>query len=280
MTNKLKLLIATSLVAFVTTGCSTAPAPWAQSRGGGGTGSNGVTHSHNGIVHTHPLPSSGIHHSHKQGGGSGQANTNRGGGSNNQGGVAHSHDGVTHTHPLPASGLHHRHGNGGYGQGGSGSNNGRGGSYTDPYYDGYDNSRNGSGYYDDEFGRNSGSRYDDSYGGSRSSYDPYNRDYGNDYGRDRNADRSYGNDRGYDYGRSSGSSSSSDSDYSSSYSSSADDYDGGDYYTVQRKDTVFQVMRNTGAYWKDIIRLNNLKAPKYEIHPGQRLKLPKDRDHK
>ncbi len=47
----------------------------------------------------------------------------------------------------------------------------------------------------------------------------------------------------------------------------------GDVYTVKRGDTVFQVMRNTGVYWKDIIRLNNLQAPNYQINPGQRLRL-------
>ena len=50
-------------------------------------------------------------------------------------------------------------------------------------------------------------------------------------------------------------------------------YAGGDTYTVQKGDTVFQVMRNTGVYWKDIIRLNNLAAPNYPITPGQRLTL-------
>ena len=42
---------------------------------------------------------------------------------------------------------------------------------------------------------------------------------------------------------------------------------------VQKGDTVFQVMRNTGVYWKDIIRLNNLQAPNYSLIPGQRLRL-------
>ncbi len=49
---------------------------------------------------------------------------------------------------------------------------------------------------------------------------------------------------------------------------------GGDgSYLVQKGDTVFQVMRNSGVYWKDIIKLNNLQAPGYTIHPGQRLRL-------
>lgn len=50
-------------------------------------------------------------------------------------------------------------------------------------------------------------------------------------------------------------------------------YAGGDTYVVQRGDTVFQVMRATGVYWKDIIRLNNLQAPDYTITPGQVLRL-------
>ncbi|PID49421.1 MAG: hypothetical protein CR991_06665 [Proteobacteria bacterium] len=51
------------------------------------------------------------------------------------------------------------------------------------------------------------------------------------------------------------------------------DYTGGSTYTVKRGDTVFQVMRNTGVYWKDIIRINNLQAPNYQINPGQVLRL-------
>ena len=45
------------------------------------------------------------------------------------------------------------------------------------------------------------------------------------------------------------------------------------FYIVQPRDTVFEVMRKTGALWTDIIRLNNLKAPKYMIYPEQKLRL-------
>ena len=45
------------------------------------------------------------------------------------------------------------------------------------------------------------------------------------------------------------------------------------FYIVQPRDTVFEVMRKTDALWTDIIRLNNLKAPKYMIYPEQRLRL-------
>lgn len=72
------------------------------------------------------------------------------------------------------------------------------------------------------------------------------------------------------------SSSASSSSNSSSYSGSniaTGSYKKGDKnYTVQRKDTVFSVMRLTGVYWKEIIKMNNLTPP-YTISPGQSLRL-------
>ena len=47
----------------------------------------------------------------------------------------------------------------------------------------------------------------------------------------------------------------------------------GSSYTVKKGDTVFEVMRQTGVYWKDIISMNNLVAPAYTINPGQILRL-------
>jgi len=47
---------------------------------------------------------------------------------------------------------------------------------------------------------------------------------------------------------------------------------GGSTYRVKKGDTVFEIMRQTGVYWKDIISLNNLQAP-YNISPGQTLRL-------
>ena len=46
----------------------------------------------------------------------------------------------------------------------------------------------------------------------------------------------------------------------------------GSSYRVKKGDTVFEVMRQTGVYWKDIISMNNLTAP-YTISPGQTLRL-------
>ncbi|MEE9351049.1 MAG: LysM peptidoglycan-binding domain-containing protein [Thiotrichaceae bacterium] len=45
------------------------------------------------------------------------------------------------------------------------------------------------------------------------------------------------------------------------------------FYIVKPKDTVFAVMRKTGVHWQEIIKLNNLKAPKYTIFPGQNLRI-------
>ena len=44
-------------------------------------------------------------------------------------------------------------------------------------------------------------------------------------------------------------------------------------YTVKKGDTVFEIMRQTGVYWKDIIKMNNLVAPAYNINPGQKIRL-------
>lgn len=44
-------------------------------------------------------------------------------------------------------------------------------------------------------------------------------------------------------------------------------------YVVKKGDTVFEVMRQTGVYWKEIISMNNLQAPTYTIQPGQTLRL-------
>jgi len=47
---------------------------------------------------------------------------------------------------------------------------------------------------------------------------------------------------------------------------------GGSTYTVKKGDTVFEIMRQTGVYWKDIIRINDLQPP-YNINPGQIIRL-------
>lgn len=45
------------------------------------------------------------------------------------------------------------------------------------------------------------------------------------------------------------------------------------YYIVKKKDTLFEIMRQTGVNWKTIVKLNDLQAPKYRIYPGQQLRI-------
>lgn len=47
---------------------------------------------------------------------------------------------------------------------------------------------------------------------------------------------------------------------------------GSNTYIVKKGDTVFEIMRQTGVYWKDIISFNNLQPP-YNIHSGQTIRL-------
>lgn len=222
---------------------------------------------------------------------------------NNNGGVAHSHCGRVHSHLLPGQGLAHTHGNpacpagqasGGQqgsnqypGQGGQSGGQQQGNNSSYDYAYGNNNNNNSGNTYDytGQAG-NAGSNTDNggyyNYGGSGSST---NQNYydstqpkapANYYDNNSNTNYDYsspsssgGNSTGsydsYTGGNSSGS--------SSSGSFAPNNYSGGNSYTVKRGDTVFQVMRNTGVYWKDIIRLNDLQAPNYQINPGQVLRL-------
>lgn len=169
--------------------------------------------------------------------------------------VSHTHCGRTHSHALPAEGLAHHHGDGclagsggtapatntqnynyGYNQPPATTSYGYTAPATTPYYD-Y-SAGTGSNY-----NANAGTSYNTATSGSYY-----------DYVAPKTPVSTY---------RSPASSSASSTSVSS----------GDGFYTVQKGDTVFQVMRNTGVYWKDLIRLNNLEAPNYVINPGQRLRL-------
>jgi len=60
--------------------------------------------------------------------------------------------------------------------------------------------------------------------------------------------------------------------YSSSTTTTSSGGSGSSTYTVKKGDTVFEIMRQTGVYWKDIIRINGLTPP-YNINPGQIIRL-------
>lgn len=238
-----------------------------------GNNNGGVPHSHCGRVHSHALPPQGLAHTHgnpacpagSAGGAQQQpyVNPQRGnayqqqgqnnnaagydyayGGGNTSGNAASPYDSTGgNTYDSYNGNTGGGAANGGndsyYTYGGSGNQQGSGSNYSQPKVP--------SNYYDN---KGSSSTYDysaPSSGSSSGGYDSYTAP-------------SNGGNSGSDTGASSG-------------SFAPNNYSGGNSYTVQRGDTVFQVMRNTGVYWKDIIRLNNLQAPNYQINPGQTLKL-------
>lgn len=162
---------------------------------------------------------------------------------NSKASVTHSHNGKVHSHPLPASGLSHTHNTG---QAGQATTN-----YNAP-------PQNNSYYTEpNTYSYNPGAGYSNQYGSSSTgSY--------YDYSAPKSTTATTTSTSGsyYDY------SYTAPTTTTPAYSNSS-----GNTYMVQKGDTVFQVMRNTGVYWKDIIRLNNLQAPDYTIQPGQTLRL-------
>lgn len=223
---------------------------------------------------------------------------------NNNGGVPHSHCGRVHSHPLPGQGLAHTHGNPACpaGAASGGSNN----QYGNNQSGGQQQQQGGNNGYDYAYGNNNNNNANNSgndYDYSGQSGNPNNNtnndsyySYGNSNSGSNNQnyydstqpkapsnyyDNNSNNNYDYSAPNSGGSGSSGSYDaYSSGGSGSSsggsfapNNYSGGNSYTVKRGDTVFQVMRNTGVYWKDIIRLNNLQAPNYQINPGQTLRL-------
>ncbi|MBU0655468.1 MAG: LysM peptidoglycan-binding domain-containing protein [Gammaproteobacteria bacterium] len=162
---------------------------------------------------------------------------------NNKASVTHSHNGKVHSHALPPEGLAHTHNMGVAGQAGTNY------AYTQPqsntYYTPPVNTATTYGYNTTTPSYNTGSYYD--YSAPKSTTATSTGTY-------------------YDYGNTGTSTTTTTTTPRSNVIS-------GDTYLVQQGDTVFQVMRNTGVYWKDVIRLNNLQAPDYTIKPGQRLRL-------
>lgn len=205
MDRKIKLAAAISLVGLSAAAC--APNPYwqypganynATNRSTAGSSKASVTHSHNGKVHSHPLPAQGLSHTHNTGQAAPQTNTN-----------------YNYTQPQTNS------------------------YYTNTYpYDSY--------AYNNQYSGTSGGTY-------------------YDYSTPKTTTTTTSSGSYYDYMYT--------TPTTTTTTTSTNTYSGGDTYVVQKGDTVFQVMRNTGVYWKDVIRLNNLQAPDYTIKPGQSLRL-------
>ncbi len=226
MDRKIKVAAATSLLALTTAAC--APNPYYGNTGYNNYGTRGVNTT---------------------------VNRNAG---NNSGGVTHTHCGRTHSHPLPAEGLAHQHGDGCVaGAGGAATNT----------------NTNTSAY---NYNTQPQQPAANTYGYTAPAATPYY-----DYSAASSSSNTFTTPPATTYNT--GTSSGSYYEYVqpkvaapvNTYPTSTPSVTTGTSgsYTVQKGDTVFQVMRNTGVYWKDIIRLNNLQAPNYPINPGQSLRL-------
>lgn len=243
MNNRIKLLTASTLAALMLGGCTTAPAPWANNPQQPKKNTPpGTSHQHGSVIHSHALPEQGINHAHQSGQAPGVMGSAVGSAPNNN--TNNNNNGNNGNYTPPAT----------YGYGYGNTNNSYGGSPYDggnPYYN--DVGGNNNSYYggNNNYGNNTNNT-------NSSNYDN-NPNYGSDYGA--NAYDTYGNDT-------SGSSSSDLEDVRDP------NYRKGDTtYVVQKTNTVFAVMRITDVYWRDIVKWNNLEAPKYTIYPGQRLRL-------
>jgi hypothetical protein len=235
MDNKTKLVLVMSITLLITSGCATTTNDMANNP------KTGLTHTHNGIAHTHRLPTEGLKHSHNIGPGNANQTCKPCANNNNTGGTCHLHEGRNHCHPLPSSGIQHTHNT-------IGNNNAneliikyqppQNTPYTpEPYTT---PTVNTTPYYPPQ----------------PYPTDPYYRPaptptvpttYPPTPPLTDNPPQSWTR---------------SDCDTSS-----------GNYYIVKAKDGVYRIGVNHGVKRNDIIRLNNLQSPDFTIHPGQCLRL-------
>ena len=202
----------------------------------------GITHTHNGIAHTHRLPTEGLKHSHNIGSGNANQTCKPCANNNNTGGTCHLHEGRNHCHPLPSSGIQHTHNT-------IGTNN-----FSDPIIK-YQPTSTTIPYAPDPYTPatvNTKPYY------QPSSYptEPYYQPAPTPTVPTTYPPKPYlTNDNPQNWTR-------SDCDTTS-----------GNYYIVRAKDGVYRIGVNHGVKRNDIIRLNNLQSPDFTIHPGQCLRL-------
>ncbi len=269
---KVKSLLSISFTALFLAGCTTTDGRYTTGQEASATGGQaGVKHTHNGVAHTHPLPEGGLSHSHNYNSGAATntcapcaadttrtpvvnipVTTNTGNTSAN--GNSHVHNGRRHSHPLPASGTNHQHRQGTGNQGTGTVVN------TQPQQPVQPQQPANTTVYDYSGGSSSTGTSYYNYGGSK----------GN--AANNNVTHSH-NGRSHSHTLPAAGTNHTHQGATSFGGGNTGGGSNGSVYVVKPKDTVFQVMRNTGVYWKTIIKLNNLQAPDYTISPGQRLKL-------
>ncbi len=277
---KAKTLLAISFSALFVASCSTTNGRYAVGQqvdtGINSTGQKGVTHTHNGVAHTHPLPEGGLSHSHNYNSGSGTNaktcapctggttrpvvnvptyNSGNTGGQKNTGNT-HAHNGRSHSHPLPASGTNHTHNQG---------------QAQQPVVQQPAKAQGNATYYDYSGGGSTKSNYYN-YGGTSKGNANAN-GVAHSHGSKSHTHALPASGTNHTHNQGSTSIGNTYNAYASGGTPRNNNQGGGNTYTVKPKDTVFQVMRNTGVYWKTIIQLNNLQAPSYTITPGQVLRL-------
>ncbi|MEE9351978.1 MAG: LysM domain-containing protein [Thiotrichaceae bacterium] len=269
---KAKTLLAISFSALFVASCSTTNGRYTvgQQVATTDSGQKGVTHTHNGVAHTHPLPDGGLSHSHNYNSGSAaNANTcapctggatravvnvpaNTGGQQNT--GNTHAHNGRSHSHPLPATGTSHTHNQG-----------------QQPVVKQPAQPQGNATYYDYSGGGSTKSNYYN-YGGTAKGNANAN-GVAHSHGAKSHTHALPASGTNHTHNQGSTSIGNTYNTYANGGAPANNNQAGGNTYTVRPKDTVFQVMRNTGVYWKTIIKLNNLQAPSYTISPGQVLRL-------
>jgi len=316
MDKKAKLLLAMSVSTIIFSGCTPSNTdgggPYrvgqsAQNQGlDAGVSGTGVTHTHNGVAHTHRLPEGGLKHSHNIGTGSTNQQTCQPCGNRtntvttntNTGGNCHTHAGRRHCHALPTTGTNHQH-NTGAGASTATTNTyvNRQPAYVAPSAPAVVNTPpvNNSTYYDytntNSAPAPNSNYYEPAPAGKGSVPHAHNGQYhshllpasgvnhphsgGTSFGGAYSSSPSAsGSSSYYNGGSASNGGSSSSSNYSYSEASSGScNTAGGNYYIVKPKDGVYRIGVNHGVKRDDIIRLNNLQMPDYVISPGQCLRL-------
>ncbi len=273
---KVKTLLVISLSALFVTGCSTTNtngrAAFGQQVATDDSGQKGVTHTHNGVAHTHPLPQGGLSHSHNYNTGSASANTNpatcapcrsgttrapvvtvpavQGGGTQNNAN-SHAHNGRRHSHPLPASGTNHQHNQEQQTQ----NNN------NTTYYDytgGSSTGNTGSNYYN--------------YGGSKGNASTSGVAHSHGSKSHTHPLPASGTNHSHNQGSTSIGSTFGGGGGTSNTGAGGCNTASGRYYVVKRSEGIYRAAVNSGVKQADIIRLNNLPIGA-TIHPGQCLKV-------
>jgi len=237
MDKKTKLLLVMSISLIIISGCATTNSEVNNPK-------TGITHTHNGIAHTHRLPTEGLKHSHNIGSGHAArtckpcANSN-----NNTSGTCHLHEGRNHCHPLPASGIQHTHNN-------TANNN-----VSNPIIMYQPSTSTTTPYTNAPYTPPTVGITPTPY------YPPYQEAPYYPPAPTPITPTTYPPKPYLTH------------ETPQSWTRSDCDTSSGNYYIVRAKDGVYRIGVTHGVKRNDIIRLNNLQSPDFTIHPGQCLRL-------